>query len=44
MGINHFAQVLSNEQQIKDKNIQVYSLCPGYTATDLTENKGPQKI
>ena len=44
VGINIFARVLSNYEQIKANKIQVYTMCPGYCDTDMTSHKGPRSI
>jgi NAD(P)-dependent dehydrogenase (short-subunit alcohol dehydrogenase family) len=40
MGINTFARVMCREEDVVNRNIQVYSLCPGYVNTDMTSHKG----
>lgn len=40
VGINHYARVLSNFEEVKSRKIQVYALCPGYVETDLSSHKG----
>lgn len=42
--INCYAKVLGRYDNIVKKNIQVFSCCPGYTATDLTGNKGTRTV
>ena len=44
LAINHYAKVMANMEEVKQKKIQVYSLCPGYCKTDMTKNKGPLSI
>ena len=40
LAINLFAGVLSRSPEIKAKNLQVYTLCPGYVSTDMNGHKG----
>ena len=40
LAINLYAQILGKDQQVIDKNIQVYSECPGYVKTDMTGGNG----
>lgn len=35
-----YARVLSRNDFVESNNIQVYSMCPGYCKTDMTENMG----
>lgn len=44
LGINLFAKVFSEEPAVIEKQIQVYSLCPGHVATDMTEGAGPLTV
>ena len=40
LGINIFSTILSRNQEVQRRGIQVYSCCPGYVATDLTNHQG----
>jgi NAD(P)-dependent dehydrogenase (short-subunit alcohol dehydrogenase family) len=40
LAINLYAQILGRDKQVIEKDIQVYSECPGYVKTDMTEGKG----
>ncbi|KAL4472403.1 hypothetical protein ABPG74_018352 [Tetrahymena malaccensis] len=42
--INHYASVLSRYESIIQKNIQVYSCCPGWVRTDLGGNNAHRSI
>ena len=35
IGINIFARVLARYETVKEKGIQVYSMCPGFVRTDM---------
>ena len=38
MGINQYAKTLVNNQIVKDKELQVYSYCPGFVKTEMTSH------
>jgi hypothetical protein len=38
LSVNTFARILGKNQIILDKQIQVYTLCPGRVATQMTPN------
>ena len=40
IGINHFAKVLSQYEDVIKRKIQVYAMCPGYVSTDMSSHKG----
>ena len=44
VGINFYAKVLANYNEVKERKIQVYALCPGFVDTDMTNHKGPLTI
>lgn len=44
LAINLYAQILGKDQQVIDKDIQVYSQCPGYVKTDMTGGKGQIEV
>lgn len=40
LAINIYGNILSRAQDVVEKNIQVYVLCPGYVSTDMSSHKG----
>lgn len=44
LGINLYCTILSQNEEILKRGIQVYSCCPGYVATDMTSHKGTLTI
>lgn len=40
LAINLYAQILGKDQKVINKDLQVYSECPGYVKTDMTGGKG----
>ena len=40
VGINLYTKILSRNEDIKKRSIQVYALCPGYVSTDMSSHKG----
>ena len=45
MFVNLFTIVFSKDPRVTEKGIQVYALCPGFCATDMTasfKNKAPR--
>lgn len=42
--INNYARALSNFSEIKLKNLQVYTCCPGHVKTDMAGDKAPLTI
>jgi hypothetical protein len=39
-----YCTILSKQQEVLTKGVQVYSCCPGYVATDMTSHKGALTI
>ena len=40
LAINIYSSILSRNPEIMKRKIQVYTCCPGFVKTDLTNNKG----
>lgn len=38
--INLYCKILSQQEEVLKRGIQVYVCCPGYVATDMTSHKG----
>ena len=41
VGLIHYGRILGQREDILSKSIQVYSMCPGYCQTDMTDHQGP---
>lgn len=41
--VSIYVRVLSRDLMVVDRDIQVYSLCPGFYQTDMTEGIGAQR-